>query len=155
MQALHITPLGQRLDLLPLLQSWFEAEWPGHYGPDGRGDAAADLRAYAREGALPLGLVALRDGHPCGFAAIKTEPFASHPTLGPWAGAAVVPAALRRQGIGRALLLGLEAQARSLRLPRLFCATATSASLLERCGWQRIDSNASMAIFVKVIGPAS
>lgn len=145
---LRVLPLRERPDLIPELQAWFQAEWPGYYGPGGPGDAHRDLLAYAQPdpAALPLGLVALQleasSGleRPCGFAAIKTEPFAPCPGLGPWAGAALVPQALRRQGIGLLLLQALVSEARAhhhqSRIPTLFCATATSDSLMLRAGWR-------------------
>lgn len=142
---LRVLPLRERPEFIPELQAWFEAEWPGYYGRGGPGDARRDLLAYAQPdaAALPLGLLALRrdaDGlreHPCGFAAIKTEPFAACPDLGPWAGAALVPPALRRQGIGLLLLQALVREARAqARHPVLFCATATSDSLMLRAGWR-------------------
>ncbi|NRF71789.1 GNAT family N-acetyltransferase [Aquincola sp. S2] len=134
-----IEPLAQRPDLLATIEAWFESEWPGYYGPGGPGDARHDLQSYSRHHGLPLGLVAALDGHPCGFAALKREAFPSHPQCTPWAGAAYVQPALRRQGIGRALLLALEAPARALGHERLYCATATSDSLLLRCGWGLIE----------------
>ena len=86
-----------------------------------------------------FGLVAFLGGQACGFAALKSEPFPSHPHLMPWAGAAFVRPSLRRRGIGQALLLALEAEARSLGYSRLYCATATAVPLLQRCGWQVLD----------------
>lgn len=137
--AAQIVPLAERPDLVPLIRGWFEAEWPDWYGPGRPGNALHDLQAYARHDALPLGLVARLDGHPCGFMALKREGLASLPHLGPWVGAAVVLPGLRRLGIGRALLLELERRAAALGETRLFCATATAASLLERCGWRRLQ----------------
>lgn len=63
---------------MPVLKAWFESEWPDHYGLSGRGHAERDLLAYANRGSLPVGLVALRDGEPCGFVAIKSESFPTH-----------------------------------------------------------------------------
>ncbi|MDN3543305.1 hypothetical protein QWZ02_02435 [Kinneretia asaccharophila] len=152
LRHLRVQPLRERPELIPELQAWFQAEWPGYYGPGGPGDARRDLLAYAQPdpAALPLGLVALQtdakgsDGTErlCGFAAIKTEPFAPCPGLGPWAGAALVPQALRRQGIGLLLLQALVSEARALyrhqalHATTLFCATATSDSLMLRAGWR-------------------
>jgi N-acetylglutamate synthase-like GNAT family acetyltransferase len=45
----------------------------------------------------------------------------------------------RRRGIGAALLAGLLAEAQRLGFPRVFCATATAASLLERQGWRLLE----------------
>jgi GNAT superfamily N-acetyltransferase len=139
MNDIVIRHLADRTHLLPVLQSWFESEWPGYYGPGGKGSARHDLVSYANGDGIPLGLVAFRGREPCGFAALKREPFPSHPHLFPWAGAAYVKPPLRRQGIGRSLLLALEPQARALGYSRIYCATATSASLLHRCGWQALD----------------
>jgi len=150
---LEIRRLAGRLDLLPVLQRWFEAEWPGYYGPGGRGDAMADLASYANEGSLPLGLVALRGGEPCGFVALKADPFPAYAHRMPWVGAAIVRPELRRQGIGRALLLAVEPEARALGITRLHCATASAASLLGRCGWRLLDTvpheGQAMEIFEK------
>jgi GNAT superfamily N-acetyltransferase len=124
---------------LTTIQPWLESEWPAHYGPGGPGDARRDLLSYANLDALPFGLVAFLEGEPCGFAAVKAEPFASHPHLGPWAGAAYVLPPLRRRGIGRILLMALEARSAALGCARIYCATATSATLLQRCGWQLLE----------------
>lgn len=124
--------------MLPVVRSWFESEWPAWYGQGGQGDAELDARAYACSDG-PLGLVAFHDGRPCGFVALKAEPFPSHPHLFPWAGAAYVVPGLRRQGIGRQLLLALELEARGLGHSTIHCATATSASLLDRCGWTLLE----------------
>jgi GNAT superfamily N-acetyltransferase len=95
--------------------------------------------AYTNRGSVPVGLVAFQQGEPCGFAALKREAFPSHPHLLPWAGAAYVKPSMRRQGIGRSLLLALEQEARALGHSRIYCATGTSASLLERCGWHLLE----------------
>ncbi|HEY1393227.1 MAG TPA: GNAT family N-acetyltransferase [Methylibium sp.] len=140
MTAVIIRHLAKHQEVLPVLQAWFESEWPAHYGPGGRGDARQDLLAYSNAGSVPIGFVAFRGGVPCGFAALKREAFATHPQLSPWAGAAYVEPALRRQGIGRALVASLEAEARRLGYPRIYGATSTAGSLLERCRWSLLES---------------
>jgi len=139
MSSVAIKPLAVVPELLPLLEGWFVAEWPDYYGPGRRGNAQQDLRAYCNIGSLPVGMVAFSQGQPCGFAALKSEPFPSHPHLFPWAGAAYVQPSLRRQGIGAALLRALEAQGAQLGHTHLYCATATSATLLLRCGWRLLE----------------
>ncbi len=155
MGGVTIQPLASAIELLPTIQSWLESEWPAHYGPGGPGDARRDLLSYANLDDLPVGLVAFREGEPCGFAALKTEPFATHPHLGPWAGAAYVLPPLRRRGIGRSLLMAVEARCAALGHARIYCATATSASLLQRCGWRLLETVAhertTVGIYVKAL----
>jgi GNAT superfamily N-acetyltransferase len=138
--GLTLVPLAHRRDAIARVQQWFESEWPAYYGPGGSGDAQRDLLAYAQHDALPVGLLAVLDGEPVGFAALKREPFPTHPQLSPWAGAAVVLPARRRQGIGRALLDGLAVQASALGFRDVYCATATAESLLLRAGWRRLET---------------
>lgn len=136
---ISVWPLAKHLDLIPTVETWFEAEWPAYYGPGGRGSAKSDLLAYANGDGLPFGLVAFRSGVACGFGALKREAFPSHPHLSPWAGAAYVVPSQRRCGVGAALLLALEAQARALGHSHLYCATGTSESLLQRNGWSLLS----------------
>ena len=138
-ESISIEPLDAHHDLLPLLQTWFETEWPSYYGPNGPGDAEFDLRAFANRGSLPVGVVAFRNGSVCGVAALKAESIASHRHLVPWAAAGLVVPSLRGRGIGAHLLAALECAARELGYEFIYCATSTAQSLLERCGWQLLE----------------
>jgi GNAT superfamily N-acetyltransferase len=139
MNKFSVALLADRLDLLNEIAGWFESEWPAHYGAAGSACALIDLQAYADRDDLPLGLLILWDDKPCGFGALKKEPFPTHSDLFPWIGAGYVKPELRRKGIGAALLTALEELAMKQKIPRVYCATSTSASLLIRCGWQLRD----------------
>ena len=136
---LHIAPLADHPEVLPVLRGWMEREWPGYYGPAGRGDAEADLRALAATAMLPVGLVALYGDQPCGMAALRAESIASHRHLTPWVTAGLVAEPHRRRGIGARLLAALEKRARALGHSRLYCATGTASGILRRAGWQVLD----------------
>lgn len=131
-----IEPLAAHPDVLPVLQQWFETEWPTHYGSDGPGRALQDLRAFANHGSLPVGVVAICDGIVCGVAALKAESIASHRHLSPWAAAGFVVPSQRGQGIGALLLSALEQEARKLGFSSVYCGTSTAESLLIRGGWR-------------------
>lgn len=137
--AVSIEMLAEHPELLPLLQRWFQTEWPSHYGADGPGNAEQDLRAFANRGSLPVGVVALRQGTACGVAALKSESIASHRQLLPWAAAGLVAPSERGKGIGSLLLAALEREARELGYPFIYCGTSTAESLLERRQWQLME----------------
>ncbi len=134
---IRIECLADHRDLVRVLAVWFQSEWPAYYGAGAL--AEADLRAYSNGSALPVGLVAFRGNEVCGVAALKAQSIASRRNLGPWAGAGFVLPAHRHQGIGGNLLRGLERVAKELGFPRVYCATRTSASLLERNEWHLLE----------------
>ena len=152
-----IRPLRDCPEAIPRLVAAFEAEWPDWYGPPGPGDAAADLAAFANpDGALPVGVVALdASGQPLGTAALKAEFRPEFAHLTPWASAGWVRPDLRRHGLGALLLRALEAEARRLGHARLYCATATAITLLEREGWteqaQTVHDGHDIRIFQRTL----
>jgi GNAT superfamily N-acetyltransferase len=137
--AVLVEPLALHPGTLPELCRLFEAEWPSWYGPGGPGNAADDLSAYSSSTGLPFGVVALQGGDVCGVAALKAESIPSHRHLSPWAAAGFVKASLRGRGIGTALLVALEEQARIQGYCAIHCATATSESLLQRRGYRLLE----------------
>jgi GNAT superfamily N-acetyltransferase len=138
-QALSIEPLSQHPWAIPVLREWFEQEWPSYYGAGGPGSALLDLQAFAHQGRLPVGVVALQGDTVCGVAALKSTSIASHAHLSPWAAAGLVHPSMRGQGIGRLLLGALEHQARGLGFNHIYCGTSTAESLLQRCGWRLLE----------------
>lgn len=152
-----VARLSAHPEVLPVLATWFEAEWPAWYGPGGPGDALQDLRAFADGRGLPIGVVAFRAGTLCGVAALKATSIASHDHLTPWAAAGLVAPALRQQGIGAVLLAALESEARNLGHAFIHCGTRTAASLLQRSGWSLLEDvvhdGQSLGIYRKSIGP--
>lgn len=137
-----LMPLRLQPSAIAVFAEAFRAEWPAWYGPGGPGDADADLDAFANaEGALPVGVMAQGPtGQPVGVAALKAMSIPSHAHLTPWASAGWVSPACRGQGVGALLLGALMEEARRLGHAQVYCATATSASLLARQGWQCIDA---------------
>ncbi len=151
---LVVEPLARHPQVLPELAAWMRAEWTAWYGPNGPGDAMVDLQRYAAsETRLLVGLVAFRDGELAGLCALKDDVLPPVPELGPWAGAGLVGPGFRGQGIGAALLRAVTELARSLGWANIYCATATSRTLLEREGWLALQSaelhGTAVTIYVK------
>lgn len=137
--GLRIEPLALHPEVLPVLQDWFESEWPAYYGAAGRASARRDLEAYANLAGLPFGVVAFRDGSVCGVAALKADSIAARAHLSPWAAAGVVRRDLRGQGIGEQLVLALEGRAKAMGYGRIYCGTSTAEGLLQRMGWRLLE----------------
>jgi GNAT superfamily N-acetyltransferase len=139
-QNVIIQGLSGHPGLVPLVVSWFEAEWPGWYGAAGEGDAQRDVLRYSSaKGSIPLGLVAFCDGTPCGFGALKNDPIPAGSLLGPWVGAGYVRPDLRGRGIGTLVLRALTREARRLGFPHVYCGTSSAISLLAREGWEQLE----------------
>lgn len=139
---IEIAPLRLRPQYCAFFAEAFQQEWPSWYGADGPGNAEADVREFANpRGDLPVGVVAIGPAsQPLGIAALKASSVASHAHLSPWATAGYVAPAWRRRGIGALLLAALRLEAARLGYAALYCATATSASLLARDGWTLLDT---------------
>lgn len=152
MNMLTAQPLPLRTDLVPIVSHWMLTEWPDWYGAGGPGDLRADMAAFAAsETRLPIGFVALNDGVPIGFCALKADSIESHKRLSPWVGAGFVLPEHRRHGVGAFLLQAIVGHARELGHRHVYCATSTSSSLMLRSGWILVEkivhAGESMYIF--------
>ena len=94
----------------------------------------------ASETLLPVGLLVFECGRPIGAAALKADSIPSHMHLGPWAAAGFVTPEHRGRGVGAFLLKGLVAKSQELGFSSIYCGTSTANSLLERTGWQLIET---------------
>lgn len=127
--------LADHPEVLPVLEVWFNTEWPDWYGPGGHGDAAQDLLSCCARAALPVGVVGFLGDELIGVGMLKRTSVSGRPDLWPWAAGGLVRAPYRRRGMGAKLLSALEDVARGMGFKTIYCGTATSVSLLERCGW--------------------
>ena len=128
----------------PTLARWFVEEWAPWYGPDGPGDAAADLAACRSRDAMPLCLVALRGDEVLGTAGLKPDSLGGEHAPGPWIAALLVGRAHRGHGVGTALVATIEAEARRLGFPALYISTDTGEAMLSRRGWSALAATASL-----------
>jgi GNAT superfamily N-acetyltransferase len=151
-----IARLAEHSEWLPMLARWLEREWPDWYGPHGPGEATADLEEAAQSDGLPLAVIALLDGVPCGISVLRpTDAAAAQTGHAPWVGGGLVRADLRGQGIGARLLAAMESEARRLGFGTIYCSTTGAERLLERCGWQSIGTithdGAPLAVYRKPV----
>jgi len=149
--AVTIRHLLEVSGALSVLARWFVGEWAPYYGPEGPGDAEADLKAASDRDRLPLCLVALdAAGEVTGTIALRAESVISHRHLTPWLAALLVAPERRRGGIGTALIAAVEDEARRLGFERIYTGTDVAAGLIERRGWRPLDTGATLTGPVKV-----
>jgi GNAT superfamily N-acetyltransferase len=127
---------------LKRLEAWFVHEWPEWYGPDGAGDAPRDLKACLQSGnRLPRCLVSLDgSGDVIGTVSLRDTSPGSDRYPGVWVTALLVPAPLRRSGIGTGLVSAAEAEALRLGFSEIYASTANAQSLFRRRDWSFHDS---------------
>ena len=110
---MHIDFLGEHVELIPRIAAWQFEEW-GHLTPgDSLESRVERLQARSNVDEIPLTLIALSGTVPVGTVAVVESDLPGREDLAPWLANLLVPAELRRQGIGTALLeraLGLAAE---------------------------------------------
>ena len=132
-----IEPLSDHEWVIPTLASWYQAEWPPYYGPDGPGDAQADLVSRCSRDAVPYGLVAIEDDRILATAALDLDVTTN---LTPSVVGLLVGPEFRRQGIATALLKAIEDCAQRLGYSRLYISTNALHILLKKLGWSEMGN---------------
>lgn len=159
MPHIHVTiaHLLEHPHLVPVLAEQFIEEWRPWYGPDGDGDAEADLLACDSRDALPVCLIALdEDGNLLGTIAIRETSVGSDVAEGPWLTGLLVAPENRGKGVGTALVAALESEADRLGFKALYTSTDAADGIMRRRGWENIGSSLSLrgevAVFRKSLG---
>jgi GNAT superfamily N-acetyltransferase len=127
---------------IPALAELFVEAWGPYYGPAGPGDAEHDIRSCCNRDVIPLALVALdTTQNILGTAALKPHSLDTHRHLSPWLAALLVAPGQRGRGIVSALITAIEDEARRLGFDSLYSDTASGSTLLERRGWQKLQTD--------------
>ena len=125
--------LADRTGVIDGLVEWYEREWGPYYGPQGPGDARADLESRCQRRRLPIGFVAFQDERILGTAALGHDPATGKtPSV---VGLLVAPDH-RRRGVASALIGFAESLARDLGHDELFLSTSVLGELVQRRGWR-------------------
>ncbi len=125
-------------EVMSALVDLFESEWADWYNPRGA-SARADLTERLERNRLPLGIVAFADGHLVGTCAL-TAMSGGLTERSPWLSGLLVEPALRRHGVGLALLERAKVEARRLGFSRLHALAAEARGLFERAGWRLAEN---------------
>jgi GNAT superfamily N-acetyltransferase len=139
MDNVEVGYLADHADQVVALAAALHAQDREYYRARTPADVAADLALSLQREALPLALIALRDGIVLGTATLSYDSITTHPHLGPWLTAFYVRPELRRRGIGRKLVAAIEAAAQRLGYEQLYAGSGRAASLFERIGWHVLE----------------
>lgn len=133
---MRVELLADHLDALPQLAELFMAEWAPYYGPNGPGNALADLKSRCRRDTIPIGLVAIDAFEILGTVAIDRDPTTQlEPSI---VGLLVLPDR-RGEGVATALLQAAATLAKTIGYPRIHTSTALPYmwDALQSKGWRR------------------
>lgn len=146
MQVLAVAHVREAL--LRAAADLMEAEWPPHYGPDGPGDALADLQAAVGSGPgrLPERWVALDavGRAVLGVVGLLDVPVIEEEHERPVVAGLVVASEHRRRGIGAALVREVIDAAHGLGHAALYASGGADWSEPERLGFVRTGEAASL-----------
>jgi len=139
MDDVEIVYLADHADQVVALAAALHAQDREHYGARTPADVAVDVALSLQRDALPLALIALRDAVFVGTATLRHDSITTHPHLGPWLAGFYVRPELRGRGIGRKLVVAIEAAAQRLGFGQVYAGSGRAASLFQRAGWQVVE----------------
>ncbi len=140
--SVKVIELADRPELVSELATWFAAVWEPYYGPQGPGDALADLRGACRKDCPPLSLIAVdRHGHSVGTATLRLAAPGEDPSDALWLAALVVPPSHAGRQVLPRLLDGAERTALRLGFDRIACAANTDATMANPGGWEELHAD--------------
>jgi len=138
----RIELLADHPGLVDTIARWHWEEW-GHADPGGSlAGWTSNLRREAGRDSIPMAFVALDDGgSPVGSVCLVEHDMPDRADLAhlrPWVGGTFVVACRRGEGLGRMLMLHVQAAAAEIGAARLYLHTSTARSSYERLGWTRV-----------------
>jgi GNAT superfamily N-acetyltransferase len=137
MSRIDCIPLSAIPETAPLLARWFMSEWTDHYAGRTLAEVQADFPIPGAE-ELPLILVAVSDGRPCGTAALRTGSIRTFSHFTPWLGGLYVEPSSRRLGVATSLIGAVSQAARARAAPALYAGTTEAHALFDALAWRRV-----------------
>jgi GNAT superfamily N-acetyltransferase len=132
--------LANHPDSIPTLAEWFRGQWPDYYADVSQAELEQDFLEDAARDRLPIRLVAFESDELAGTIILRENgsgmPAGFQPELG---GLYVVPSQ-RGHGLGRELVRAGMQLARDQGYETVFATTVTAAGILERLGWEFIET---------------
>lgn len=134
--------------LIPELAALLYQEWADLYQAAGIDQAQLQqvLTERTAVDTLPITLVLVRDGELVGAGSIKlTEP-GTKEGLSPWLAGIYVKSQYRGLGLGRDIVLALEAKAQKLGVETLYLSADSAVDFYLSLGWQVLERLESLGV---------
>lgn len=137
---MHIAYLADHPEAIPTLARWFQEDSPDYFAGWSAVEMARHFQPWLHRDRLPLGLVAFEQGEVVGCIVLREKALDREPVHSPGLGGLHVAGSHRGRGIGSELVkAGMDA-ARALGYDVVYTGTGTAAGLLERLGWEAMES---------------
>ena len=137
---MHVAYLADHPEAIPTLARWFQEESPDYFAGWTPEEMEQHFQPWLHRDRLPLGLVAFEQGEVVGCIVLREKALDREPAHSPGLGGLHVGEQHRGRGIGSALVkAGMDA-ARALGYDTVYTGTGTAAGILERLGWEPMES---------------
>jgi len=137
---LRIAYLSDHPEAISTLARWFQEESPDYFAGWAPEEMEQHFQPWLHRDRLPLGLVAFERGEVVGCIVLREKALDREPAHSPGLGGLHVAEPHRGRGIGSALVkAGMDA-ARALGYDAVYTGTGTAAGILERLGWEPMET---------------
>jgi RimJ/RimL family protein N-acetyltransferase len=132
--------LADDLDTIPTLVKWFRAQWPDYHAAMSDEEMEQDFLEDASRDCLPIRLIAFEANELVGTIILRDNGSAMLPEFQPELGGLYVVESHRRHGIATELVRSGMQIARKQGYGAVFATTVAAAGILERLGWQFLQT---------------
>ena len=132
--------LADYLDTIPTLAKWFRDQWPDYHADMSQAEMEQDFLEDASRDRLPIRLVAFESSELAGTIILRENGTEMLPEFQPELGGLYVVESHRNHGIATELVRAGMQVAREQRYETVFATTVAAAGILERLGWEFLQT---------------
>ena len=132
--------LADHLDSIPTLVKWFRAQWPDYHAAMSDAEMEQDFLEDASRDRLPIRLVAFDSNQLVGTIILRENNTALPPEFQPELGGLYVVESQRGHGVATELVRAGMQLAHRQGYETVFATTVVAAGILERLGWEFLQT---------------
>jgi RimJ/RimL family protein N-acetyltransferase len=127
-------------ETVPTLVKWFRAQWPDYYADMSQEEMEQDFLSDASRDRLPVRLIAFESSELAGTIVLRERGSETLPEFEPELGGLYVVESQRDHGVGTELVRAGMKLAHDQGYETVYATTVVAAGILERLGWEFIDT---------------